>query len=241
MTANSQVATVFAGQREVSHIGLEGLNDFNDSVNLSVASFPSASNVTLFPSSVTVRPGQISTATLSFNSSIAQDYILTITGRSDGSSHVTNVTVMVQDFNISVSPPISPVFADSNRTLTLFVSGINGFSGTVTLTASISPHGPTIEVTPRIVVLTPGETWDASLTIDLPPTISSGSYTITINATGNGIHHRTILPLEITHPNYHTQSQFTILGLQLLQFVALVIFMVAAGTILAYKKLILDR
>src|SRR5207245_2250804 len=143
-------------QREVSHIDLGGLNDFNDSITLSATSSPSKDNVTLFPAIVTVRPGQTSTATLSFNSTTADIYILTITGRSDGSFHSINVTVIVQDFKISVIPPNSPVLADSNQTLRLLVGGIDGFSGNVTLTASISPHGPTVEVTPAVVILNPG-------------------------------------------------------------------------------------
>ena len=240
MTPDSQVAHALVGQPEVSHIELGGLNNFNDSVVLSVASSPSASNVTLFPSNVTVRPGSASTVALSFNSSAAYIYILTITGQSEGSSHSINVTVIIQDFKISVSPPISPVMADSNQTLSLLLSGINGFSGTLTLNASVSPHGPAIKVTPQTVILIPGETGDAHLSIELPSTIAAGSYSITIDATGSGIHHQTIMPLDVTHPTFGQppQPQFTILGLQLLQFLGLVSLMVALGTILAYKKIL---
>jgi len=240
MTPDSQVAHALVGQPEVSHIELGGLNNFNDSVVLSVVSSPSASNVILFPSNVKVRPGSASTVTLSFNSSAAYIYILTITGQSEGSSHSINVTVIIQDFKISVSPPISPVMADSNQTLSLLLSGINGFSGTLTLNASVSPHGPAIKVTPQTVILIPGETGDAHLSIELPSTIAAGSYSITIDATGSGIHHQTIMPLDVTHPTsgQPPQPQFTILGLQLLQFLGLVSLMVALGTILAYKKIL---
>ena len=242
MTADSKVVPVLAGQRAVSHIDIEGLNNFNDKVALSVASSPSVSNVTLFPTSVAVGPGQTSTATLSFNSSFANTYILTINGWSDGSSHSTNVTVIVQDFKISLSPIGFPLLAGSSQTLTLFANGIEGFSGTVTLNASISPRGPTIEVTPRIVFLTTGETGAASLIINLPPTMSSGSYIITIDATVSGIHHQTILSLDITSPTLRPSSQpyFTIQGLQLLQFVGLVSFVMAVGVVLA-KKLFFYR
>src|SRR6267143_4016749 len=240
MTPDSQVAHALVGQPGVFHIELGGLNNFNDSVVLSVASSPSASNVTLFPSNVTVRPGSASTVALSFNSSAAYIYILTITGQSEGSSHSINVTVIVQDFKISVSSPISPVLADSNQTLSLLLSGINGFSGTLTLNASVSPHGPAIKVTPQTVILIPGETGDAHLSIELPSTIAAGSYSITIDATGSGIHHQTIMPLDVTHPTSRQppQPQFTIVGLQLLQFLGLVSLVVAVGTILAYKKIL---
>jgi len=94
------------GQPKSPTLNSEALNNFNDSVVLSVVSSPSASNVILFPSNVKVRPGSASTVTLSFNSSAAYIYILTITGQSEGSSHSINVTVIIQDFKISVSPPI---------------------------------------------------------------------------------------------------------------------------------------
>jgi hypothetical protein len=241
IAAESQLARALAGQREDSRIDLGGLNNFNDSVALSIAAFPSASNVTLFPATVTVRPGQTSTASLSFNSSAAGIYTLTITGQSEGSSHSANVTLIVQDFKISVSLPDSPVLANSNRTLTLFVSGIEGFSGNVTLAAGISPHGLTVELTPRVVFLTPGETRDASLIMYVPSSAPIGSYNITVDATGSGIHHQTVLTLNVSHPTSGSQTQSTILGLQLVQFVVLVSSVMATGAIIAYEKLILNR
>ena len=243
LTADSEVAPVLARQGEVSHLDLEGLNNFNDSVILSVTSRPSVYNATIFPAIVAVRPGQTSTATLSFNSTTADIYILTIIGRSDGSSHSINVTVIVQDFKISVNSFNSQVLADSDQTLTLLVGGIDGFSGNVTVTASVFPHGPTVEVTPGVVILTPGGQGDASLIIHLPSNISTGSYTITVDAGGRGIHHQTVLRLDVTDPTSgpHSSSQVTILGLQLVEFVGLVSFVVAVGAVLAYKKLFFHR
>jgi hypothetical protein len=121
----------------------------------------------------------------------------------------------------------------------VLVSGVNDFSGTVTLTAGVSPRGPAIKVSPGAVILTPGEAGDARLIIELPSTISAGSYNITIDGTGSGVHHQTILPLNVTRhaSGQPPQPQLTILGLQPLQFVGLVSFIVAVGTILVYKKL----
>jgi hypothetical protein len=237
ITADSGVVRVLAGQREVSHIVLAGLNSFNDSIILSSTSGPLASNVTLFPSIVTVRPGQTATATLMFNSSFAEIYTLTITGRSEGSYHSVNVTVIVQDFKISVDPPDSPVLAGSNQTLSLLVDSIDGFHGNVTLTASITPNGPTVEITPRTVILNPGGPGEASLIIDLSSAIPAGSYTVTVDATGNGIHHQTALPLDVTRPALTPtpSSPPTILGFQLLQFLGLVTLAVAVGAVLVKK------
>jgi hypothetical protein len=239
---DSEIARLLAGQDEVSRIALGGLNDFNDSIALSATTSPSASNVTLFPAIVTVRPGQTSTATLSFNTTVAGIYTLTITGRTEGASHSANVTLIVQDFKISLDLPDSPIQAGYNPTITLSVSGIDGFSGNVTLVARVSPNGPTVELTPGAVALGPGGTGNATLTIDLPSTVPAGTYNIIIDATGSGIHHQTVVPFTVTHPA--RASPFTILGFQLLPFVAFVSFAsltIAAGIIVAYKKLYLSR
>ena len=153
------------------------------------------------------------------------------------------MTVIVQDFKISVNSFNSQVLADSDQTLTLLVGGIDGFSGNVTVTASVFPHGPTVEVTPGVVILTPGGQGDASLIIHLPSNISTGSYTITVDAGGRGIHHQTVLRLDVTDPTSgpHSSSQVTILGLQLVEFVGLASFVVAVGAVLAYKKLFFHR
>jgi uncharacterized membrane protein len=190
-----------------------------------------------------VKPGQTSTATLSFNSTVAGIYSLTIAGRSGSSSHFADVTITVEDFKISASLFDSTIPAGSNRTLSIHISSLYDFSGTVTLEVNVSPKGPGVEISPGEVVLTPGETGDASLIIDLPSTVSTGSYTITIDASGSGIVHRTILPLAVTRTSSGppSPSQVSILGLQWIQFVALVCLMVGVGILLAYKKLFLDR
>jgi hypothetical protein len=243
MTVDLQSVHVLAGQREDSHINLESLGSFNDSVVLSVTSNSPVFNMTIFPPSVTVKPGQTSTATLSFNSTVAGIYSLTIAGRSGSSSHFADVTITVEDFKISASLFDSTIPAGSNRTLSIHISSLYDFSGTVTLEVNVSPKGPGVEISPGEVVLTPGETGDASLIIDLPSTVSTGSYTITIDASGSGIVHRTILPLAVTRTSSGppSPSQVSILGLQWIQFVALVCLMVGVGILLAYKKLFLDR
>src|SRR2546426_1398786 len=83
------------------------------------------------------------TSTLSCSATVAADYTLTVTGTSGSLSHATAaITFHVVDFSIS---PSSPVTVNTNvgvaGTQTITVTALNGFTGTVGLTASASTPG----------------------------------------------------------------------------------------------------
>src|SRR2546426_4663772 len=80
------------------------------------------------------------TACSSNLATVAADYTLTVTGTSGSLSHATAaITFHVVDFSIS---PSSPVTVNTNvgvaGTQTITVTALNGFTGTVGLTASAS-------------------------------------------------------------------------------------------------------
>src|SRR2546426_3296263 len=91
----------------------------------------------------------------SCSATVAADYTLTVTGTSGSLSHATAaITFHVVDFSIS---PSSPVTVNTNvgvaGTQTITVTALNGFTGTVGLTASASTPGgltcsPLTSVTP---------------------------------------------------------------------------------------------
>src|SRR2546426_2807851 len=95
------------------------------------------------------------TACSSNLATVAADYTLTVTGTSGSLSHATAaITFHVVDFSIS---PSSPVTVNTNvgvaGTQTITVTALNGFTGTVGLTASASTPGgltcsPLTSVTP---------------------------------------------------------------------------------------------
>src|SRR3989454_6941197 len=95
------------------------------------------------------------TSTLSCSATVAADYTLTVTGTSGSLSHATAaITFHVVDFSIS---PSSPVTVNTNvcvaGTQTITFTALNGFTGTVGLTASSSTPGgltwsPLTSVTP---------------------------------------------------------------------------------------------
>jgi hypothetical protein len=92
------------------------------------------------------------------------------------------------DFSISANPSSITALkgATSNSTITL--NSLNSFTGTVTLTASSSPTGPTLTLNPTSVSLTSGGTGTSTLSITSSTT---GNYTVTVTGTSGALQHTT--------------------------------------------------
>jgi hypothetical protein len=88
----------------------------------------------------------------------------------------------VPDFSISVSPTSGSVAQGGSTSVTVSVSSIEGFSETVSLSASGLPSGATASFSPTSG--TPSFT--SSLTISTASTTLAGIYTITITGTRGG-------------------------------------------------------
>src|SRR5207244_3195207 len=86
-------------------------------------------------------PGGSGSSTLSCSASFAGSYTITVKATSGTLSHTTTVTysIAVPDFSITASPASVTTNAGSALTTTITISSINGFTGTVNLSSSISP------------------------------------------------------------------------------------------------------
>src|SRR5207244_5671540 len=121
-------------------------------------------------------------------SGAAGSYTVTLTGTGLALSHSTNIVVTVQDFMIADNPASVVVNAGSAGTSTVFVTNLLGFTGTVTLTASVSPSiGLTCTLSPTSVTL--GNTGTSTLSC----TGSSGTYTVTVTGTSGSLTHTSIV------------------------------------------------
>ena len=88
------------------------------------------------------------------------------------------------DFSLSASPTTLTIPRGSSATSTITVSGLNGFTGTVTLSASVSPvihHRPTASLAPTSVTLTSSPV-SSILTVNAKST-PLGSYIVTVTGT----------------------------------------------------------
>jgi hypothetical protein len=96
-------------------------------------------------------------------------------------------TGQAQDFGISASPPSQFITRGSSTTFTITVTGTNGFSGTVSLTATVAPlvkHGPTTSL-PSMV----GPNSSSTLTVSTVHNTPTGTYTVTVTGTSGSLSH----------------------------------------------------
>ena len=101
------------------------------------------------------------------------------------------------DFTISANPAVMtfPTGATSNSTITL--TSINNFTGTITLTRSSSPTGPTLTLNPTSITLSKGGTGTSTFTII---STTAGSYTVTVTGSSGSLAHNTTIAATVTPP-----------------------------------------
>ncbi|HEY7340568.1 MAG TPA: protease pro-enzyme activation domain-containing protein [Ktedonobacterales bacterium] len=98
------------------------------------------------------------------------------------------------DFSISASPSSLSIAQGSNGTSTISTAVTSGSAGTVSLSASVSPSGPTASLNPTSV--TAGGT--STLTVTVGASVATGSYTVTVTGTEGSAVHNTSVSVTVT-------------------------------------------
>jgi len=182
ITASPTVVAVNVGQAGNATITMAAVNGFADVVNLTV----DTSGCILDPTGVT---GSVAYSKLSCTFASAGSFNVTVTGTSTNPSLSHSVTVNyivgVPEFAITANPITIAVNAGIAAQSIITVSQINGFTGNVTLTVSISPStgGLTCTLTVPSVLL--GQSGTSSLSCYG----SAGVYTVTITGTSDLLSH----------------------------------------------------
>ncbi len=185
----------------VSLAGFAGSVSLSAMVSSSGAGFSTAVN----PVTVSLFPGTGSSqVTVSTSPATAVGtYTLTVNGTSGRLSHTVVVFLTVTpppapDFSLSATPSSLSITAGSSGFATVLVTSINGFSGNVSLTASVSPslgNGPTVALNPATVALSSGATQGSSLVIATVGNTPKATYTILVVARAGSIYHSVAIAL----------------------------------------------
>ena len=130
ISASPTSVTLNSGVAGSSTITVASVNGFAGTVALLDTTNSTNLSCTLSSASIT---GGSGISTLSCTSSVAGNYLATVTGSSGGLSHSATVTFHVQNFTIAASPTSVSVNAGTTGTSTITVAPVNGFAGTVTL------------------------------------------------------------------------------------------------------------
>src|SRR6267143_1933534 len=210
VSSNPSSLSIPQGSKANSTISVASLGNFAGSVTLSSSpsSPPGLMTSGFSVNPVTVPAGGVakSNFTISVPAGTSPGtYGLTVTGSNSTISRNTSlsVTVTVPDFTIISSPSSLNIPQGSSGMTTLTLTSLNGFSGTVSLTSTISSNGPQITFSPASVGVPSGGSISSTLSVSAASSgaystaVSQGSYTVTVTGTSSSSVHSTTISLAV--------------------------------------------
>jgi len=204
ISSNPSSLSVPPGESGTSTITLTSLGSFAGTVTLSPSISPNGPAVSVNPTSVTLVAGGSGTSKLTvstYSSTPLGDYTVTVAGKSGSLSHSSVVIVSVRfapDFSIAANPSSITISQSSSGTSNLTLTSMNGFSGTVNLSATVSPSGPKTSLTPTSVTLVSGGSTNPVLTVKALKKTPIGNYVVTVTATSGTLSHSITISVSVT-------------------------------------------
>lgn len=192
------------GSYGTSVISLTSVKSFSGRVSLTASSSPGVVTY-LALTSLELSPSGTNSTILTIGSGTAGPniYAVIVTASTGVLSYTVALPVEIRpppDFDITASTTPLTIPQGSSGTAGITLIGLNGFTGTITLTP-IPPTDLTVTVSPSSVALTSVGVNAATLTVSISPSASLGTYTITVNGrAGTLIHSVTIFAIVTTAP-----------------------------------------
>jgi len=194
LSASPNSLTIVQGNSGASTITVTPSNGFNGSVSLSASGLPAGVTASFNPASTT----STSTLTLTASSTTTTGTAtVTVNGTSGSLSHTTTIALTVNapaqpDYTLSASPSSLTVVQGNSGASTVTVNKINGFSGTVALSASGLPSGVTASFNPASTTST------STLTLTASSTATTGPATVTVTGVSGSLTHTTTISLTVS-------------------------------------------
>jgi len=198
LAATPASQSVTAGNRAAFTATVNALNGFTGTVTLTAAGLPAGATASFSPATITSAGS--STLTISTTAvAAAGTYPLVITGISGTLQHTANVSLTVvkaADFGFAATPASQSVTAGNSGTFTATVNALNGFTGTVTLTAAGLPAGATASFSPATIT----SAGSSTLTISTTAATAAGTYPLVITGTSGTLQHTANVSLTVVKP-----------------------------------------
>jgi hypothetical protein len=194
-TANPTILLLEAGQIGTSNITLTPFSGFAGFVALSTSIVPGTGLGCSLDNSIAF-VGIPTNSMLSCNG-VAGSYTVTAKGTSGTISVSASVTITIEDFSLNAVPSSTSLTQGSSAATTVTVTSLQGFNGTVSLTAAYSPSLQ-ITLNPTSV------TGSGSSTLTITATSTAlGTYLVNITGTSNHLSHTTTVTVTVSTPNTH--------------------------------------
>jgi subtilase family serine protease len=201
LSASPTSVSVVQGSSGTSTVTTAVSGGFSSAIALTASGQPTGVTVAFNPTSIAAPGSGTSTATFTVASTAAAGtYAISVTGTGGGITHTATVSFTVTAatsgaFTVSVSP--SAGYLDQGQSgyavVTTKVSG--GFDSAVALSATGQPSGVTVSFSPASIAA-PGS-GKSDMDITVARSAATGTYPITITATGGGVTHTTTLSLQV--------------------------------------------
>src|SRR6202162_2235035 len=214
MSSNS-VSVAPGGASQPVTLSATGLNGFHGSVTVAVSGLPSG--VTVSPASpFNISAGGNQAISFMASSSAAPgNATITFQGTSGSLAHSTSLTLQITaspNFNLTISPSsISVSPGASSSPLTVSVSPVNGFSGTVSVTIQGLPTGVSTSPPTPFSVNTGG---NQQLIITVPGSVQNGSYPVVLTGVSGNLKNTADLALTVGSVTFSQKFQHVVVIFQ---------------------------
>jgi hypothetical protein len=218
LTSVPGIISVPQGSSSTATITMDSLNNFSGTVTLSVSVTPTIANTTsvsLNPASAFIASGGSATSILTVQASqsatVFNYWAVRLKGISGNVTHTLLITLAITkpppDFKVSANPASMTVSIGSTGTSTITLTSLYNFTGTVSLTASVSPAdttasfspvNPTASFNPASVNLSANGTGMSTLSVSKSLLTTPGTYTVAITANSGTISHSATVTVTVT-------------------------------------------
>jgi hypothetical protein len=188
MTSSPSTIITMIGTPGTSTIIVAGGKIFTGIVSLTTSITPSTGLAcTMSPTTVTsTNSPWLKKSLLSCTSTTGGTFSVTVTGTSGFITQTATVAFITPSFSLTASPTSLTIKPGLSSTSTISLQSVSGFSGTVILSASVTPAGAGESLSLTSATLTPGGTNSSVLTTTIPPT-AAGIYTVTVTGVSGSI------------------------------------------------------
>jgi subtilisin family serine protease len=205
LSANPTSQTVTQGASAAYTITVTPSNGFAGTVTFAATGFPTGASTSYSPATVT--GSGTSTLTVATGTATPGTYTVRTTGTSGALTHTVDVTLVINapptpDFSLSASSTSQTVVQGNSTNNTITVTASNGFTGTVTFSASGLPTNATASYNPASVT-TSGNT---IMTVATAATTPTGTYTVTTTGTSGSLTHTVNVTLVVNPPADYSLS-----------------------------------
>jgi kumamolisin len=197
ISASPASVSVVQGNNGTSTITTAVSGGFNSAIALSATGQPTGVTVSFSPTSIAAPGSGTSTMTIAVASTTAAGtYPITVTGTGGSVTQTATVTLTVTtvaagNFTLSASPTSLTITRSSHGTTTIKITPSNGFTGSVTLSASGLGTGVTASFSPNPA------TGTSTLTLTASSSATTGTRTVTVTGVSGSLSHTTSISLRV--------------------------------------------